>query len=311
MARPDCVSDDGCNGWQEVNLPAISRRSFLRRSAANAAIGGFAVAANMEANPLGMPIGSQTYPHRQRIKDGDFAGLCKDMAQLGIGSIELCSPGYGEFSSLADAKQTRKVIEDHGLRCPSSHFSFPEMRTRLQQSIDWAAAIGMTQIGIATLSGHVENGATSIDVVKRLADEYNAIAAVTAKAGIQQFLHDERFEMSKVDGRLTYEVLLELLDPKLVKMQFQMSATPVVGDPVMYFKKYPGRFLSMHLQGVDMTAAAPAQGVRSQGVAVGKDSLDWPKIFAAAKAGGVKNYFLEQAWDLTVQGVTYLKTLKT
>jgi hypothetical protein len=44
-------------------------------------------------------------------------------------------------------------------------------------------------------------------------------------------------------------------------------------------------------------------------VAVGKDSLDWPKIFAAAKTGGVKNYFLEQSWDLTVQGVAYLKTL--
>jgi hypothetical protein len=24
----------------------------------------------------------------------------------------------------------------------------------------------------------------------------------------------------------------------------------------------------------------------------------------------VKNYFLEQSWDLTVQGVAYLKTLK-
>jgi hypothetical protein len=44
-------------------------------------------------------------------------------------------------------------------------------------------------------------------------------------------------------------------------------------------------------------------------VAVGKDSLDWAKIFAAAKTGGVKNYFVEQNWDLTVQGVAYLKTL--
>src|ERR1700739_4224741 len=107
-------------------MPAISRRSFLKRSAVNAAIGGFAVHANLEANPLNMPIGSQTYPHRQRIKDGDFAGLCRDMAELGIGSIELCSPGYREFSSLADGKQTRKIIEDHGLKCPSCHFSFAE-----------------------------------------------------------------------------------------------------------------------------------------------------------------------------------------
>ena len=43
---------------------------------------------------------------------------------------------------------------------------------------------------------------------------------------------------------------------------------------------------------------------------MGHDSLDWAKIFAAAKAGGLKNYFLEQNWDLTVQGAAYLKTLK-
>src|ERR1700692_4321464 len=136
-------------------MHAVSRREFFGRAATNIAAAGYltASARRLFANPLGLPIGSQTYPHRQRIKDGDFAGLCKDMADLGIGSMELCSPGYREFASLADAKQTRKIIEDHGLKCPSAHFSFSEMRNKLQPSIDWAAAIGMTQLGIATLSG--------------------------------------------------------------------------------------------------------------------------------------------------------------
>jgi sugar phosphate isomerase/epimerase len=109
---------------------------------------------------------------------------------------------------------------------------------------------------------------------------------------------------------------LELLDPKLVKMQFQMSAMRTVGDPVMYFTKYPGRFTSMHLQGVDLNAPLPAPGgqagrgaPRPPALAVGKDSLDWAKIFAAAKTGGLKNYFVEQPWDLTVQSVAFLKTL--
>jgi sugar phosphate isomerase/epimerase len=146
-----------------------------------------------------------------------------------------------------------------------------------------------------------------MDVVHRAAEEYNNIALTTAKAGLQQFLHDERFEMSKVDGRLTYQVLLELLDPKLVKMQFQMSAMRAVGDPVTYFEKYPGRFTSMHLQGVDLNAPETWPG---PSVAVGKDSLDWARIFAAAKRGGLANYFIEQSWDLTAQGVAYLKSLK-
>jgi sugar phosphate isomerase/epimerase len=303
-------------------VAAMSRRTFLKVSAADAAAMGCLPAAmgTLRANPLGMPLGSQTYPHRQRIKDGDFAGLCHDIAALGIGNLELCSPGYAEFAGLADGKQTRKIVEDHGLKCPSAHFDLAELRNRQQQAIAWAHDIGMTQMGTASLDGHVENGVTTMDVVKRAADEYNKIGEVAAKAGMQQFLHDERFEMSKVDGRLTYQVLLELLDPKLVKMQFQMSAMPAVGDPVMYFTKYPGRFLSMHLQGVDLNrptpGSAPGQGARGgrggrvAGLAVGKDSLDWAKIFAAAKAGGVKNYFIEQSWGLTVQSAAYLKSLK-
>jgi sugar phosphate isomerase/epimerase len=291
----------------------ITRREFIQQSAAGVAAAAFVPIATRELmpNPLGMPIGSQTWPHRQRIKDGDFAGLCRDMAAIGIGSIELCSPGYAEFTSLADGKQTRKIIEDHGLTCPSAHVTLEELRNGQEKVIAWAHDLGMTQIGTATLAGKTENGVATMDVVKQAADEYNRISEVTAKAGLQQFLHDEGFEMSKVDGRLVYEVLLELLDPKLVKMQFQMSAMRVVGDPVMYFSKHPGRFISMHLQGVDLNAPMPTPGgARPPQVAVGHDSLDWGKIFTAAKAGGLKNYFLEQSWELTVQGAEFLKTLK-
>jgi sugar phosphate isomerase/epimerase len=280
-------------------MTQISRRVFFA---------GAAAARLLRANPLGMPIGSQTYPHRQRIKDGDLAGLCKDLAALGVGNLELCSPGYNEFASLTDGKQTRRIIEDHGLKCPSAHFDLRELRQQQEQSIAWAHDIGMTQMGTASLNGQVANGTTTMDVVKRAADEYNRIGETAAKSGIQQFLHDERFETAKVDGRVVYEVLLELLDPKLVKMQFQMSAMPAVGDVVMYFNKYPGRFLSMHLQGVDVNTT-PGAGRGRGGVAVGKDSLDWAKVFAAAKTGGVKNYFVEQNWDLTVDSVGYLKTL--
>ncbi len=303
-------------------MHTISRREFCGKAATTIAAVSFLSASvrGLFANPLGMPIGSQTYPHRQRIKDGDFAGLCKDMVGLGIGNVELCSPTYAEFASLSDGKQVKKILDDHGLKCPSSHFTLNALRTQQQEMIDWAHEIGMIQMSTASLAGQRVNGMSTMDGVKKAADEYNEIGARAKKAGLQQLLHDEVYEMSKVegDGRLTYTVLLELLDPNLVKMQFQMSAMRAVGDPIMYFNKYPGRFQSMHLQGVDLNApmpqqggqgAGPGRGAGGGGVAVGKDSLDWPKIFEAAKTGGLKNYFVEQNWDLTVQSVAYLKTL--
>ena len=283
----------------------FSRRAFFEKTAVGAAaVGMFSAGRELHAGPLGLPIGSQTWPHRQRVRNGDLAGLCKDLAALGVGILELCSPGYPEFTGLADGKQTRKIVEDHGLKCPSAHFTMEEMRTDQQRMIAWAKDIGMTQMGVATLADGPKDGKTTMDAVKRAADEYNRIGETAAAAGIVQFLHDEQFEAAHADGRLVYEVLIERLEPKYVKLQYQMSAMPQVGDVVGYFTKYPGRFISMHLQGVDLKAANP----RAQ-LAVGKDGVDWAKVFAAAKTGGVQNYFVEQSWDLTVQSVAYLKTL--
>lgn len=241
----------------------------------------------------------------------DFAKFAKMVADIGVTRLELCSPiGYGpEFSSLKDPKEVVRIMSDHGLKCESSHFTMEELRTKHQQSIDWAKEIGITQIITATLGG---GSHPNMDDVKKAAEEYNKIAAVSARAGLQQGLHNEGFEMSSVDGKRTYDVLLELLDPKLVKYQFQMSTIMAGFVAAEYFTKYPGRFYSIHLQDIDMKAEAVSNGngpARKPQVAMGKGSIDWVKTFTAAKVGGVKNYFVEQAWDLTKQSVAYLKTL--
>jgi sugar phosphate isomerase/epimerase len=307
-------------------MPALTRREFFKKTATDTAIAGLLAAgggAMLEANPLGLPIGSQTYPHRQMIKDGDFAGLLQTLKGIGVERIELCSAlGYSEFASLSDPKQVKTAVSDHGLKCESAHFSLRELRESQQKSIDWAGGIGITQMCVATLGG---GNTPTMDDVKRAAAEYNGIAAVTAKAGMQQVLHNEGFELSSVDGRRTYDLLMELLDPSLVKFQFQMSTIGQGFVADEYFTKYPGRFISMHVQDVDLNATPPppppapegqpARGGggrgRGRGVqaSVGKGSIDWVKTFTAARTGGVRNYFVEQNMELTKASVAALKTM--
>src|SRR5207244_2764524 len=243
---------------KEAAMAALSRREFFKKTATDAAVAGFVAAgvATLRANPLGLPIGSQTYPHRQMIKDGNFAGLAKALADIGVQSVEMCSPlGYADFANLSDGKQVRKIIADHGLTCESGHFSMRELREQQSESIAWAKDVGITQMITASLGG---GNMPTMDDVKRAAEEYNKIAAVAAKAGIQQGLHNEGFELSMVDGQRTYDVLMTLLDPKLVKMQFQMSTIGQGFIAHEYFTKYPGRFISMHVQDVDLEAASAA-----------------------------------------------------
>ena len=306
-------------------MTPISRRAFFRMAAADAAVAGLVAArvVELDANPLGLPIGSQTYPHRQMIKDGNFAELAKTLADIGVQRVEMCSPlGYTDFAPLADGKLVKKILADHGLKSESGHFSMRELRERQADSIAWAKDVGITQMITASLGA---GNNPTMDDVKRAADEYNKIAAVAAKAGIQQGLHNEGFELSTVDGRRTYDVLMELLDPKLVKFQFQMSTIGQGFVADEYFTKHPGRFISMHVQDVDLNATPPppppgadagrgGQGGRGRGrgmqTSVGKGSIDWVKTFKAAKVGGVKNYFVEQNMELTKASVAFLKSLK-
>jgi len=142
----------------------------------------------------------------------------------------------------------------------------------------------------------------TMDDVKRAADEYNKMAGKSAQAGIQQGLHNEDFELSMVDGKRTYDLLFDLLDPKLVKFQFQVSTISRGYDAAEYFTRYPGRFISMHVQGWS--------GQEKKIMPVGQDSLDWNKIFSAAKTAGIKNYFVEMNLDLMKASVPYLRTLQ-
>jgi len=43
---------------------------------------------------------------------------------------------------------------------------------------------------------------------------------------------------------------------------------------------------------------------------VGQDTLDWKKIFTAAKATGIQNYFVEMNLDPMKASVPYLRGLQ-
>ena len=286
-------------------MSAISRRKFLKSAATNAAAAGFlsACALELRANPLGMPIGCQTWPVREMIAK-DFPGTIKQLAAAGFQTIELCSPvGYAEHGFAGLAKYTggelRKILGDAGVTCVSSHFGIKELRDDQEGRIAWAEGIGLTQMLVPTLEGPKK---PTMDDVKRAADEYNKMGERSAKAGIQQGLHNEDFELTTVDGKRTYDLLLELLDPKLVKFQFQVSTISEGYDAAEYFTKYPGRFISMHVQGWSTEA--------KKIMPVGQDSLDWKKIFTAAKTGGIKNYFVEMNLEMMRASVPYLRKLQ-
>ena len=286
-------------------MPPISRREFVRTTASAVALGAAlsATSRTLHANPLGLPIGCQTWPVRASIAK-DFRGTLKELAAAGFQTIELCSPvGYADsgFGGLGKLKgsELRSILHDEGLTCVSSHFSIGELRKNQDDRIAWAKDVGLTQMLVPSLDGPKN---PTLDDVQRAADEYNRMGERAAAAGIVQGLHNEDFELTQLDGKRTYDLLFQLLDPRFVKFQFQVSTISEGYDAAEYFNKYPGRFISMHVQGW----SASDRKI----VPVGQGTLDWKKIFTAAKTGGIKNYFVEMDLPLMKASVPYLRHLQ-
>jgi sugar phosphate isomerase/epimerase len=287
----------------------MNRRSFLGGGVAAAAVLGGPC--SLFGEPLGLPIGCQTYPVRKTINT-DFVGTMKGLRAAGFTNIELCSPyGYEEFSSLQRYKpqELRRMLNDWGLTCISAHWSGKELFEKADESIAYAKEFGMTQMAIAALGPFDYKGTETTDDVKRYVEPFNVFAEKANGAGIAALLHNEGFVSAYIDGKPVYDMMIAELNPATTKLQFQVSTMQQGYDPVAYFHKYPGRFLSMHCQ--DWVKDASARSGFRQ-VALGRGVVDWKAVFLAAKVGGVKNYFVELEEDPALMGpsVPYLRQLK-
>jgi sugar phosphate isomerase/epimerase len=218
--------------------------------------------------------------------------------------IEMCSPpgyeksGYGPLMKLKPAEM-RQIIKAAGLGCESCHYNFRELKDSLDDRIAFAKELGLKQMVCSTFGVRPEAGMA--DWVAA-AHDLNKIAEQVHKAGLRVGFHNHNFEFKEIDGVLVYDKLMSELDPKLVGMQFQVSVINQGYEAQKFMAKYPGRFLSLHLQDWD-----PKE---KKQVAVGKGIVDWPKVFAAAKKGGVKNYFVELNLEAMKESYPYLHGLK-
>lgn len=287
-------------------MKSISRKAFIKHTAS-----GLAAAWTLSHLPqqlfaqsafLDIPIGFQTFPIRNMLAK-DFAGTLKMMAEMGYKVTEMCSPkgyaqiGYGPLVSMKVADM-RSIINDAGLTCPSCHFTAGEFADdKIGESIEFAQQLGLTEMICSTF--WLPKTATLNDYLVA-ADKLNKAGEKIKKAGMQASFHNHSFEFVMLDGQLIYDALLNRFDPALVKMQFQTEVINLGYKGVDYFKKYPGRFTSTHLS--DWTA-------EKKQVPVGQGVIDWKEFFTAAKATGIKTYYVEMDLDKYKDSASYIRSL--
>lgn len=245
-------------------------------------------------------IGLQLYTVRRDLEK-DFEGTLAQVAKVGFREVELA----GLFGR--PPKDVRSSLERHGLSAPSMHVDLPEIQKDFTRTLVAGNALGVSYVVCAWLAPE-ERG--SLDVYKKHAETFNRAGEEAKKAGIQFAFHNHDFEFPPLEGIVPYDLLLKETDSSLVQMEMDLYwITKASADPLHYFGQYPGRFPLVHVKDMDATP-------RKYFTEVGKGVVDFKRVFAQAKLGGIRHYFVEQdetpgpAIDSARESYEYLKRLE-
>ena len=267
----------------------MNRRDFLRTTAvgtAVAAVPGF-VSTSLFASPYGKPVGLQLYTLRDQLEK-DVAGTIAQVAKIGYKDVEIYSL-YGKSPA-----EFKKILSDNGITASSGHYLLPQVKTGWEQHVEDAHTLGLKYMVNAILQPQERE---SFDDYKQLVDVFNKAGEAAKKAGIQFCYHNHNFEFKKYGNTTAYDYLHHSVDPKLVKFEMDCFwVTHAGADPVAYFKKYPGSFPLLHIKDMKDKPAPTHELDAKVGLfaPVGHGTIDWKRIFAAAKIGGMQHYYVEE-----------------
>lgn len=255
----------------------VSRRSF--------------VVAGLSALPLArllaqgtkgkkIPIGLELYSVRDELKKDQTATL-QAVAKMGYECVEFYAP-YFDWTP-EEAKQTRKQLNDLGMKCFSTHNSLASFTADgLAKAIDLNKILGTHYIVLAH-PGKI----STLDEWKHIVDVLNKANHQMSGEGLHAGYHNHDLEWKPVDGQKPIELIAANTD-KSIMLQLDVGTCLETGnDPVAWIDQNPGRIRSLHLKDW-----SPDKGYR---VLFGEGSAPWGKIFAAAEStGGVEYYLIEQ-----------------
>ena len=259
----------------EINMPAISRRTFL----ALAGAAPFALAAQKLKK---VPVGLELYSVRDELAKDPHATV-RAVAKMGYEVVEFYSPYYQWTPEYA--KDMRKLLDELKIRCLSTHNGPGSFTPEgIQKAIELNQILGSKYVVMAS-AGRV----TDLDGWKGVAERLTKAAEIMKPHKLRPGFHNHKTEFVAIDGKRPMEVLAANT-PKDVTLQLDVgTCVEAEVDPVAWINANPGRIRSLHLKD---WGAGEGNGYR---VLFSEGDSPWKKIFEAAESkGGVEYYLIEQ-----------------
>lgn len=235
-----------------------------------------------------VPIALELYSVRTELAR-DLENTLKHVAKIGYEAVEFYAP-YFEWSS-AYARDVRRIMDDLGLRCLSTHNHIESFTPGdgLKKAIELNTAIGAHQVILSM----APKGTDGAEGWKKLCGKLSSAMSDLQSHGLTAGFHNHQAEWAKLEGGSRIMDVLAENTPKEFVLQLDVgTCVEAGGDPVTWIRNHPGRIKSLHLK--DWAPGSEAQE-KAYRVLFGEGISPWPAIIEAVEStGGVEVYLMEQ-----------------
>lgn len=255
------------------------------------------IALQMTSQAQSPEIGVQLYSFRNQIPK-DVAGMHAKIAAMGIKEIE----GGGTYGM--PVEDYKKLLQQHGLKMVSISADFNQLATNPQAAVDAAKQFGAKYV-VCFWIPHTGDDFT-IDDTKKAIDVFNTAGKLLKENGISLAYHAHGYEFRPYENATLFDYMMKNLNPDYCNFEMDVFWIKHPGqEPVALLKKYPKRFLLMHLKdrkpGTEGNQFGRAD-VESN-VVLGTGDVGIAAIIKEAKKAGVKHFFIEDESSRSLEQV--------
>ena len=258
-------------------------------------------------------LGLQLYSLRAQTKESTTGAL--DLAKsYGVKEVELAGTGTPPMP----ADKFLAELTSRGLKPVSAHYGYQLLEKDLAAAIKEATTLGVKFVVVP----YPPVGADKMfseELARKTAAQFNAWGKAFKEAGIRFGYHPHGLEFRPTaNGETVFDILVRETKPEFVCFQMDVYWVYYAGqEPVKLLKKYPNRWVTMHIK--DMLKGL-ATGVHTGGtpptakVTVGQGQIDYVAVLRAGQEIGIQHYFLEDETPTPLQCIPdsfkYLRGLK-
>lgn len=257
---------------------------------------------------IAQEIGLQLYSLRNQFAK-DVPGTMAKVKQMGIKEVELAGTYGLAFPEFI------KILAQNEITVVSYGGDFEKLKDFPQNLADEARSYGAKYV-VCFWIPHDGDNFTAKDV-DSAAVVFNAAGKIMASNGLLLCYHPHGYEFKPYKDGTLFDYMMEKFDSPYVQFEMDVFWIKQPGqDPVALLKKYPKRFVLMHLK--DRKPGTPntdnGHADVETNVALGSGDVGIAEIMKEAKRIGIQHFFIEdessRSEEQIPESLKYLRSVR-